>query len=202
VEEKIVLVVIDAQRAFVDPAGSLARAFGVAQVRPGVEAFDRLRQYLLARAADEPTIFVRSEYSPGQFTYGRLDDPMANLCVPGRNVDCEWATGVEITGGALVVTKYQADAWESEACRGAIDRFVADGARQIVLAGFQFTTCVAASAVSICQAVRGRGVSVAVVERLCGARTSSYLPDADGLSRVEATRRHLRSAGVAVVEEI
>jgi nicotinamidase-related amidase len=197
-----VLVVIDAQRAFVDPAGSLTRAFGAAEVQPGVEAFSRLCRHLGVRGADERTIFVRSEYTPGQFTAGRLDHPMADLCVPGRNIDCEWAAGLGIADDDRIVTKYQADACESEAFHATIDRSVAEGARHIVLAGFQLTTCVAASALSTWKAVRERGVSVAVLEPLTGARASSYLRDTSGLSRVEATRHHLTSAGIAVINDL
>src|SRR5262245_51334599 len=163
-----VLVVIDAQRAFVDPAGSLMRAFGAVEVQPGIEAFGRLRRHLAARGAAERTIFVRSEYSPGQFTGGRLDHPMANVCVPGRNVDCEWAAGLAVTGTDHVVTKYHADASEADAYRVAIDRAVAAGASRIVIAGFQFTTCIEASALSTSQRVQGRGVSVAVLQRFTG----------------------------------
>jgi nicotinamidase-related amidase len=196
-----VLVVVDAQRAFVDPAGSLAQTFGAADVRPSVEALSRLRMYLAGRGSGQPTIFVRSEYYPGQFTEGRLDDPMANLCVPGRSIDSEWAIGITISSNDQIATKYQVDAWESKAFRAAIDREVAIGARRILLAGFQFTTCVAASAISTWQAVRGHGVTVAVLENLSGARASSYVPGEAEHSRVESTRRRLTSAGVAVVEE-
>jgi nicotinamidase-related amidase len=195
-----VLVVVDAQRAFVDPAGSLTRTFGVAETQPGIEALRRLCLYLTTRCDGEPAIFVRSEYSPGQFTGGQLDHPLANLCVPWRNVDCEWAPGIGIVGDDQVVTKHQANAWDSKAFRTAIERVVLDRARRIDMAGFQFTTCVAESALSTWQAVRERGVSVAVLECLTGARASSYLPDATGLSRVEAIRRHLRAAGVDVVQ--
>jgi nicotinamidase-related amidase len=177
------------------------RAFGTAEVQPGLEAFGRLRRHLAARNTGERTIFVRSEYSPGQFTGGRLDHPMAQVCVPGRNIDCEWPDGLAITDADHVVTKYHADACEAEAFRAAIDRIVSDGARRILLAGFQLTTCVEASALSTSQRVRGRGVSVAVLQRLTGARASSYLPDGSGLSRVEATRQRLTSAGIAVVED-
>ena len=126
---------------------------------------------------------------------------MANLCVPGRNVDCEWPTGVTIAGGDRVVTKHQADAYESAAFRASIDHMVAVGARHIVLAGFQLTTCVAATALSTWRAVQERGVSVAVLEHFTGARASSYLRDASGRSRVEATRQFLTSAGIAVIND-
>ena len=59
VKHETVLVIVDAQRAFVDSAESLARTFGMAEVQPGVEAFDRLRFHLAARGAGESTILPR-----------------------------------------------------------------------------------------------------------------------------------------------
>lgn len=197
-----VLVVIDAQRAFVDPAGSVARTYGIDDVRPGVEALGRLRRFIAEHRPIGSTIFVRSEYRPGQFTNGQLDHGMAHVCVPGINIDCEWASGVEITPHDVVVTKHHADATESAAFRAAIDQAIREGVDRIVVAGFQFTTCVAASAVSTFEMVRERGVTVTVIEALTGSRTSSYMPDASGASRVESTRRHLESVGVEVVAEL
>ena len=83
------LVVIDAQRAFVDPDGSLTRAFGVDDVLPCVRALARLRAHVARRDRRFRTVFVRSEYEVAQFTGGRFDHPLAHLCVPGRNIDCE-----------------------------------------------------------------------------------------------------------------
>ena len=191
------LVVIDAQRAFVDPAGSLARAYGLDEVQPGVNALARLLAYLEQEGTSTDAVFVRSEYRPGQFTDGRLDDPLANLCVPGRNVDCEWATGLDTTRASTIITKRQADAGEADAYRAIVERAVREGTRRIVLAGFQFTTCVRTSALTTLGLVSGSRTEVVVAEALAGARASSYKP-ADGGSRVEATRRELRAAGVLV----
>jgi nicotinamidase-related amidase len=196
------LVVIDAQRAFVDPAGSLIRTHGAPEAQPGIDAFQRLLAVLAGRRAAAPTIFVRSEYHPGQFTHGRLDDGMAYVCVPGHNHDCEWAEGVEIGPHDLVVTKHHADAGETAAYRDTIERAIAGGVTHIALAGFQFTTCVAAAAASTAALVRGRDVRVAVIEPLTGSRASSHVPDASGLSRMDATRRRLAGAGVDVVAAI
>jgi len=193
------LVVIDAQRAFVDPAGSLIRTHGPDEARPGLDALHRLRDVLNARRATAPTIYVRSEYHPGQFTDGRLDDGMAYVCVPGHNIDCEWAEGVEIGAHDIVVTKYHADAGNTAAYRDIIEQAIAGGATSIALAGFQFTTCVAASAVSTAAMVRGRGIRVAVIEPLTGSRVSSHVPDTSGVCRMEATRQQLAGAGVHVV---
>ena len=193
------LVVIDAQRAFVDPAGSLIRTFGPQEAQPGVSALHRLHTVLARRRVTAPTIFVRSEYHPGQFTGGDLAHGMAYVCVPGRNADCEWAEGLETGPHDVVVTKHHADAGETGLYRDAIEQAIADGAGRIALVGFQFTTCVAASAFSTAAMVRDRGVQVAVIEALTGSRASSHVPDASGLSRMEATRQHLARAGVAVV---
>ena len=198
----IALVVIDAQRAFVDPAGSLIRTHGAQEAQPGIDAFHRLLGVLAKRRAAAPTIFVRSEYHPGQFTDGRLNDGMAYVCVPGHNIDCEWAEGVEIGPHDQVVTKQHADAGETALYRDTIERAIAGGAALIALAGFQFTTCVAASAASTAALVRGRGIRVAVVEPLTGSRASSHVPGASGVSRMDATRRHLETAGVEVITAI
>ena len=197
--DETVLVVIDAQRAFVDPAGSLIRTHGTQEAQPGVAALDRLLTVLARRRATAPTIYVRSEYHPGQFTSGRLDDGMAYVCVPRHNIDCEWADGLEVGPRDLVVTKHQADAGDTALYRDAIEQAIRDGASRIALAGFQFTTCVAASALSTAAMVRDRGIRVAVIEPLTGSRASSHVPDASGVSRMDSMRRHLASAGIDVI---
>lgn len=194
------LVVIDAQRAFVDPAGSLIRMHGSVDVRPGLEALDRLLAFFASHATRGPAIWVRSEYQPGQFTGGDLRDGMAQVCVPGANVDCEWPAAVlaAMAPDDLVITKRQADAWESADFRAAIDRLLDGGVTRIAMMGFQFTTCVAASALSTAGALGARGVRVAVVEPLTGSRASSHVPGVSGVSRMESTRRQLAAAGVEI----
>jgi len=200
-EQQTVLVVIDAQRAFVDPAGSLWRTHGADEIQPGLAAFERLRDFLRSGTHGGSTIWVRSEYTPGQFTGGDLHDGMAQVCVPGENVDCEWADGVPevVSPHDLVVTKRHDDAWQSAEFRSAIEEAVRQGVTQITFVGFQFTTCVVASALSTQQAVRDRSVQVAVIEARTGSRMSSHRPDASGVSRMESTRRQLAAAGVEVV---
>jgi nicotinamidase-related amidase len=190
-------VVIDGQRAFVDPAGTLARAYGIDEIQPGIDALARLRTHLDQCGAATCAVFVRSEYRPGQFTGGRLDDPLADLCVPNRNLDCDWAAGLDPTRARTIITKQQADAGETAAYRAILEQAVTDGIRRIVLAGFQLTTCVRASALTTFGIVRGSGVRVIVAEALTGARASSYAQTATG-SRVDAARRELRAAGVMV----
>ena len=196
------LVVIDAQRAFVDPAGSLARAFGVDEVMPGARALERVRAHVSRRDRRFTTVFVRSEYQPAQFTDGRLDHPLTHLCVPGHNIDCEWAPGLDVSGARAVITKYDVDAATVGAYRDLIAQTVSEGIRQVILAGFQFTTCVRASALTTAGMLAGRGVQVAVAVDLTGARASSYTAIDGNLSRFEATRRELEARGVDVVDTI
>lgn len=199
---KTALVVIDPQRAFVDRDGSLIRTFGIDEAQPGLAALDQLRRFIDTHRATGPTIFVRSEYHPGQFTDGDLNHGMAYVCVPGRNIDCEWAADLDVAPHDIVVTKHHADAATSHAFRAAIERAIQDGADRIVITGFQFTTCVLASAMSTLEMVRAHGVRVTVVEPLTGSRASSYVPGSAGISRVEAARRQLASAGVEVITDL
>ncbi len=174
------------------------RAHGPDEVRPGVEAFGRLRAHLAQERDAAGVVFVRSEYQPGQFTGGRLDDPMAYVCVPGVSLDCEWADGLDPAWAGTIVTKHQAVAGGAPAYRDMLARAVADGLRDVVLAGFQYTTCVRASALSTIAVVGGAGIRVSVAEALTGARASSLVRTA-GVSRVDRTRDELRSAGVAII---
>jgi nicotinamidase-related amidase len=193
------LIVIDAQKAFAHPDGSLARAYGCDEIQPGVEGLAELHRFLAECPPGLEAVFVRSEYSPGQFTAGRLDHPLANLCVPASNVDCEWADGLDVDRASWVVTKRQADAMDSPEYRDLLERAVALGAGTVCFAGFHLTTCVAATAISTSAAYRSRGVRVAVLQWLTGARASSYQSGDEAQSPVEQACSALRTSGVDVL---
>ena len=196
------LVVIDAQRAFVDPEGSLARAFGVAEIVHSATALTRLRAHVSRRDRGLTTVFVRSEYRPAQFTAGRVDHPLAHICVPGYNIDCEWAPGLDVSDAHAVITKHEVDAATAPVYRDLIAQAVSSGIRLVVLAGFQFTTCVRASALTTQEMLAESGVQVSVAVHLTGARASSYQATEGGVSRVEATRRELEAHGVMLLDTL
>jgi nicotinamidase-related amidase len=198
--DETLLVVIDAQRAFVDAAGSLVRAFGVDDVQPCTRALARLLAHVAPWERRVRTVFVRSEYRVAQFTDGCVDHPLADLCVPGHGVDCEWASGLEVSGARMIITKHEVDAATVGAYRDTVAHAVSEGVRRVVLAGFQFTTCVRASALSTRGLLTGRGVEVAVAIDLAGARASSHRASAGGVSRVEATRHELLANGVTLFD--
>ncbi len=198
---RTLLIVIDAQKAFTHPSGSLSRAYGYDEIRPGVEALAELHRFLAGSQPSLEAAFVRSEYSPGQFTDGRLDHPLANLCVPASNIDCEWADGLDVSRASWVVTKRQADAMESPEYRDLVERSIALGAGAVCFAGFQLTTCVKATAMSTSATYRSRGVRVAVLKWLTGARASSYRSGQELQSRVEQACSELSASGVDVLRQ-
>ena len=51
------LAVIDPQRAFVDPAGSLALAYGLDDVRPSIEALERASGALLPENPSQDLVY-------------------------------------------------------------------------------------------------------------------------------------------------
>jgi nicotinamidase-related amidase len=196
------LVVIDAQRAFVDPEGSLARAFGIDEIAHSATALTRLRAHVSRRDRRFTTVFVRSEYRPAQFTAGRVDHPLAHICVPGHNIDCEWAPGLDVSGAHALITKHDVDATTAPVYRDLVAQVVSSGVRHVVLAGFQFTTCVRASALTTQDMLADSGVQVSVAVHLTGARASSYQATEGGVSRVEATRRELAARGVTLLDTL
>ena len=79
---------------------------------------------------------------------------------PCHNIDCERADG-SMGPLDLVVTKHQADAGGTAVYHDTISRPSGMLPAASRLAGFQFTTCVAASALSTAAMVRDRGIRVA-----------------------------------------
>jgi len=116
------LVVIDPQKAFTHPQGTIARAYGVGEIEPGLRALAGLQGFLRPHEQGLEVGFVRSEYAPGQFTEGRLDHPLTSLCVPAVHVDCDWADGIDIRDARWVVTKHQADAIDTPQFRERLER--------------------------------------------------------------------------------
>lgn len=193
------LVVIDPQKAFVDARGSLARMYGQDEIGPNGQALARLLETLARmRAAEAPVILVRSEYRTGQFAGDRLDSPLSHLCVPGANLDCEWADGLVVTPADIVVTKSSEDAFASAAFRARVRSLVDRGVRVLYFAGYQLTTCVKATALSSARAFDSTPVRSVVLQSVTGARASSYHTPQGGRSRVENTYLELTRAGVEI----
>ena len=141
---------------------------------------------------------MRSEYQPGQFTEGRLDDPLSHVCVPGVNIDCEWADGIDAARAHRIVTKGDTDACGTVAYLDCLRDLVTRDVKVVYFAGFQLTTCVRATALSSARVLGATGIRSVVLKSACGARAASYLPQSDGGSRVERTCAELVAAGVEI----
>jgi nicotinamidase-related amidase len=197
---RALLVVIDPQKAFTHPEGSLACAYGYDEIVPCVDALENLRGVLVAELPrGVKTVFVRSEYSTGQFTGGQLDHPLANLCVPGANVDCEWAEDLDTRRATFVVTKCGVDGLGSPDYREILDTSIKEGVRVVYFAGFQLTTCLKETAISTHKVLKSLGSRSVVLAWLAGARRSSYLPDRSEGSRVVGVEGELIAAGVEIL---
>ena len=48
--------------------------------------------------------------------------PLVELCVPGLNIDCEWADGLDTTRANTIITKHQEDAGEADGYRAVVSR--------------------------------------------------------------------------------
>ncbi|MBI3466923.1 MAG: isochorismatase family protein [Planctomycetes bacterium] len=194
---------VDPQKGFTDHAGSLAKANGSDEIGPSIAVVTLLETILKGlRTGGVRTLLVRSEYVPGQFTAGRLDHPLSHLCVPNANVDCEWTNALEDFQADSVVTKHEIDAMTAPQYQAAVSRCVAQGAREICFAGFQFTTCVAETALSTRIGLKSQCPRCIVVQPLTGSRRSSYEASGRAVSRVAQTVEKLLRLDVEVVAEV
>jgi nicotinamidase-related amidase len=190
------LVVVDAQRGFTDPGGSIGRVHRADQFAVIQETVERLAAFAAVHAG--PKIWVRALYAPGQFTDGRLDHPLGRLCADPSGLDCAWDPRLTPPPDAVVVTKTTMDA-------GACPGFVAATEEMVgrvdalLVTGFWLSTCVAATATS-CARRLGRRLPVVVPLSLSAARTGLYDPEDDHPDEVDVTAQldRLRATGVVV----
>jgi nicotinamidase-related amidase len=138
-------------------------------------------------------VVVRSEYRPGDRTGGALDAPLSELCVPGRDIDCEPAIALAGTP----VTKHDVDAWTEPAFRAAV-RGLPAGTSELLVCGLTATSCVKAVATSLATrwALPGTGRSVLVTPLLTAARRAAYRRRAGEPSAFHRALADMRAAGV------
>jgi len=198
--KRSVFVVVDAQKGFADPAGSLAYAYGVPEIAASITAAARIAAVLGALSRGEVhALLVRSEYEPGQFTKGRLHQPLSLLCVPRVNVDSEWTAGLDVSLADAVITKRTSNAMESPHYQAAINQYLDNGAREFYFAGFQLTSCLADTALATHLGLGAARIKSRVVLSLSGARRSSY---SGSPSRVAAAVDRLQRNGIEVVNDL
>lgn len=192
----LAVVVIDPQRAFVDPRGTFAQVYGMAETAPLRAGIRRLVAYLMSLPTGVPMIVVRSVYPP----LSRCSDaasPLAFLCASGTGIDCDLA--IPASYCQVTVTKHDLDAWEEqsfrERCYGLPEKVTS-----ILVCGFTATSCVRLTARALAM---NWGIqpdrSVVVTPLLAFARRSAYLGPPRRQSRFQQAMSDMSRAGVRLI---
>lgn len=192
------LVVVDPVRAFTDPTGRIGQIHPADQFGVILQTVERLASFTAAHSG--PKVWVTSLYSPGQFSDGDLDHPLARLCADPAGDDRVWDPRLAPPPDALVVTKTSMDAG---ACRAFVDATEAmvGTVDAVIISGFWLSACVAATATSSAERLAGR-VPIVVPLSLAATRLALYDPSDDHPADIDVTRQlpQLRSRGVVVCD--
>lgn len=198
--QKTLIVFSDPMRGFTHSKSSYVKRFGIREVAKIRAAITRSQQFVDQYPEGVPVVYVRSEYQKGQFTDGDLEDPLATLCVPGSNADCEWANGVTVPQDAVVITKHTNDAWQEETYRNYITTQVTRNAiRHLILCGCTTTTCVKQTSISTQRNIPD--LQVIVPLGLVGCRLSKYEKRIDRPTLIEEAVEEMRRNQIRVLSE-
>ncbi len=192
------ILIIDAQVAFCDPHGSLAKAYGPDELIAIADCIARIESILATYPFPDEVILVRSEYRPGQFTDGDLEHAYAMACVTGANADCDWSLSPETVGRFMVITKRTERAASVPELLATINSRIDSGTGHILLGGFLATSCVRKTALDL-RAILPEEVDVAIVDELVASRASSYRRLNGMSSRHEQALCEMKQAGVSMV---
>jgi nicotinamidase-related amidase len=196
--ERLVLV-IDAQKAFCDVDGSLAKVFGEQELEVITTRLVDIDLVLRNYPNLQNVFLIRSEYVPGQFTEGNLSHLYANACVPGIGSDCRWSLSDAAVEGKKVLTKTQESAATIPGFIDELRSMVSTGLSEILITGFLTTSCVRKTTLDIRKSLP-MNVTIGVIEGLCGSRKSNYKTfHHDVFPRHDLALREMEKAGVLVI---
>ena len=191
------VVVVDPQRGFTDPGGSIGRIHPADQFKVIRETVDRLGSFVSTQRG--PKLWVRADYSPGQFSGGDLEHLLAYLCAPGHP-DHDWEPRLLPPPDAGVLGKTTIDA-NSAADFVASTEAMAASVDALFVTGFWLTACVAATAIGCAGRLAGR-LPVVVPLSLTATRVGLYDPADDHPAEVDVTAvlERLDAAGVSICD--
>ncbi len=167
----ISLIVIDPQIGFCSSAGSLGAFYGEAELNEIKQAIPNIQAALQQSRRRH---LVLSEYSSAQFTGGDRQHPLANLCVPHNNNDCQLVGALSTTDFHSVTVKHQQSALS---CRDFLPTMVSDldqGIQHFALAGFLIEYCVQATAKDLYAELSAMGAEIIVCRDLVASRAEKY----------------------------
>lgn len=173
---KRLLVIIDAQNDFTHLQGNYAsRHTGISQI---AEAKTKIKRLLNSFGSDE-TVFIRSDYQPGQFGAG------LSICIPntfGHEIDAEF----QVDGVSKIITKTEHSCFSSAAFKELLSKAETG---TLCLCGFLAEYCVKETAVDALRL----GYNVLLLED-CIATGDDVQP------RKQQALAELKSKGAAVVK--
>ena len=143
---KTVGILVDPQKGFCSPTGSLANRYGIEElssIRQALEkVVSKVSQY-------ERCHLVKSEYEPTQFTHGYKQHPLSYLCVPGKNDDCDVASELSTLSFHSTTIKNERSAFTSLSFEQTIKQDLDEGFTHFEVFGFLFEHCVTATAIDL-----------------------------------------------------
>jgi nicotinamidase-related amidase len=134
---------------------------------------------------------VTSEYYRAQFSEGNTQHPLANLCVPGENSDCDLAGNIAKLHFQSHNIKHAPSALSSDEFNSEIDNDLKEGVRTFVVAGFLLEHCVRWTAQELMVKVADYGATVCVCSNFSASRLEKYRN-----GEVESTIAALNSVGI------
>ena len=187
---------VDPQVGLCDPNGSLAAAYGASELEP----IDRVMAKIAGIADREDRAFdliaVISEYAIGQHTKGDTGHPLAGLCVPVLNQDCQLCQRMAQATFDAVFIKSEKSALSSGGFRDWLDLSLRSGVNRFIICGVLLEHCVQETALDLMKRVASLNGEVTVCRDLVASRKVKY-KDGD-LSIVEESVRPLLKHGVRV----
>lgn len=169
--KNVSLILIDPQVGFCSPSGSLGLQYGVDELSRIEAVIPKIRAAMKEATRRH---LVRSEYLAGQFTHGDLEHPLANLCVPNTNNDCDILEPLSTIDYHSMTVKQEQSAISSPAFCSEIERDINNGIKSFVLSGFLFEHCVATTALDLASMLAESGAEVAVCRDLVASRAQMY----------------------------
>jgi nicotinamidase-related amidase len=156
---------------FCSPSGSLGLQYGVDELSRIDAVIPKIRAAMKEATRRH---LVRSEYSAGQFADGDLEHPLANLCVPNANNDCDILEPLSTIDYHSSIVKQEQSAISSPAFCSEIERDINIGIKNFVLSGFLFEHCVTSTALDLVSMLADSGAEVVVCRDLVASRVQKY----------------------------
>lgn len=188
--KNVSLILIDPQVGFCSTSGSLGLQYSVGELSRIDAVIPKIRAAMKEATRRH---LLRSEYSAGQFTDGDLEHPLANLCVPNANNDCDILEPLSAIEYHSSTVKREQSAISSSAFCSEIERDINSGIKSFILSGFLFEHCVATTALDLASMLADSGAEVVVCRDLVASRAQKY---SDGI--VNQTADELRNSGVKI----